>query len=234
MWALAALGGLLLLGAGYVLGSRMGRSRERALKTTLDEQTEKLTLAENEVLRLAALDPVTDLPGQQHIQTFLEREWRRALRYGAPVSLIMVAVDHFRAYNERFGQEAGDACLKSVANALRGQVHRAGDLVGRYGAEEFAIVLGGMDVRGSLQLANRLQSAVNQLALAHPASPVSANITVSFGVATLMPARDAEWQDIELIARAERALSQAKERGRNRIVHEHHLSESTGVPGSGA
>lgn len=233
MWALAALGGLLLLAAGYVFGSRMGRGRERALKTTLDEQTEKLTLAENEVLRLAALDPVTDLPGQQHIQTFLEREWRRALRYGAPVSLIMVDVDHFRAYNERFGQEAGDACLKSVANALRGQVHRAGDLVGRYGGEEFAIVLGGMDVRGSLQLANRLQSAVNQLALAHPASPISANITVSFGVATLMPARDAEWQDIELIARAERALSQAKERGRNRIVHEHHLSESTGVPGSG-
>lgn len=228
MWLLAALG-LMLLATGYVLGSRMGRSRERALKLTLDERTEKLSFAENEVLRLAALDPVTDLPGQQHIQTFLEREWRRALRYGAPVSLIMIDIDHFRAYNERLGQEAGNACLKNVAAALRGQVHRAGDLVGRYGDEAFAVVLGGMDVRGSLQLANRLQAAVNQLALAHPASPISSHITVSFGVATLMPARDAEWQDIELIARAERALSQAKQSGRNCIVHELHLSESPSV-----
>lgn len=232
MWALAALGGLLLLAAGYLLGSRMGRSRERVLKTTLEERTEKLSFAENEVLRLAALDPVTDLPGQQHIQTFLEREWRRALRYGVPVSLVMVDVDYFRAYNERLGQEAGNVCLKSIATALRGQVHRAGDLVGRYGGEEFAVVLGGMDVRGSLQLANRLQAAVNQLALAHPASPTSANITASFGIATLMPARDAEWQDIELIARAERALSEAKQTGRNRIVHEQHLPESTSVRGT--
>ena len=134
---------LLLVGAGYLLGSRRARSREVALKTTLDEQTEKLTLVEHELLRHSAIDPVTGLHTQQHFQEFLEREWRRASRERKSVAVIMIEVDHFRAFNERQGKPEGDACLKSVADAIeaddspsgrrhrqirrRGQVrHRAG------------------------------------------------------------------------------------------------------------
>ena len=228
----AALGGLSLLAAGYSLGAWVARRQERALRATLDERSEKLSIAENEVLRLSALDPVTQLPTQQSVQEFLEREWRRALRSKTFISLIMIDVDHFRAYNERLGPAAGDLCLKQVAEALRTLVRRSGDLLSRYGDGEFAVVLGGVDSSGAITLATQLQAAVNALALPHPASPTADCVTVSLGLATVMPARNAEWQDIELIAKAERALSEARQTGRNRIVSELDLGEATGTTGS--
>ena len=115
----------LLLAAGYALGARRRRGREKALRTTLDEQGEKLTLVEHELLRRSNLDPVTALPTQQSFQEFLEREWRRAVRERLPLSLIMVEVDHFRAYNDRVGKPQGDACLKAVADTLRTSSRRS-------------------------------------------------------------------------------------------------------------
>src|SRR5215210_4673428 len=110
-----ALFSALLLAAGYFFGSRRARGREGSLETTLDERTQKLTLVEHELLRHSAIDPVTGLHTQQYFQEFLEREWRRASRERQSVAVIMVEVDHFRAFNERQGKPEGDACLKSVA-----------------------------------------------------------------------------------------------------------------------
>lgn len=221
---------MLLVAAGYLLGAQRARARERALKTTIDEQQEKLALVEHELLRHANLDPVTRLPVQQAFQEFLEREWRRASRDHAAVSLIMIEVDHFRAFNDRMGKPQGDACLKQVADTLRGLIHRPADFLGRYGSGKFGIVLGGTDGKGALVLAERLRLAIDALTLPNPASATAPHVTLSLGVSTVFPERQAPWQDIELIAAAERGLAQAKEAGRNRTVLEQISPISAGTP----
>jgi two-component system, cell cycle response regulator len=214
-----ALLAVLLVGAGYLLGVRRGRSREGVLKATLEERSQKLTLVEHELLRTAALDPVTGLHTQQPFQEFLEREWHRACRLRHDVSVLMVEVDHFRAYNERQGKPAGDACLKGVADAMKSSVHRAGDILARYGGPgKFGVVLGATDANGAMTLAERVRVGVEQLQQPNPASTTGSIITVSIGVASVLPDRHAAWQDIDLIAAAERALTQAKEGGRNAVV----------------
>lgn len=220
-----ALVAALLVGAGYLLGVRRGRSREDALKTTLDERTEKLTHVEHELLRQSAIDPVTGLHTQQHFQEFLEREWRRASRERQSVAVIMIEVDHFRAFNERQGKPEGDACLKAVAEALKPIIHRPSDVIARYGgAGKFGIVLGATDGKGAMVLAERLRAAVEHMKKPNPASPSLPFLTSSVGVAAAMPDREGAWQDIELIAAAERALAQAREAGRNTVILDTHDS----------
>jgi diguanylate cyclase (GGDEF)-like protein len=209
---------IVVLAAGYALGARRSRGREKALRTTIDDQSGRLTLVEQELLRRSNLDPVTELPVQEVFQEFLEREWRRAVRERVPLSVIVAEVDHFRAYNERLGKARGDACLKTVADALRRSVRRPGDLLARYGAGRFGVVLGGADEQGAMALAEMLRACVDLLKVSTPVSPTSSTLTLSVGVASVRPERDAAWQDIELIAAAERGLAQAAEGGRNRVV----------------
>jgi diguanylate cyclase (GGDEF)-like protein len=218
---LAAVGLLLiaalLVAAGYGLGMRRARAHEKDLQTSLEDRNDKLSLVEHELLRCSNLDPVTELPVQQSFQEFLEREWRRATRDHLPLSLITIEVDHFRAYNDRVGKPQGDACLKAVADALKKLVHRPGDFLARYGAGKFGVVLGGTDAKGAIVLAEKLRLEVDALKLPNPASTTGSHVSLTLGVASAMPDRDAAWQDIELIATAERALAQAKEAGRNRV-----------------
>ena len=211
---------VLLVTAGYVLGARRARGREQGLQTSLDERNEKLLLAEHELLRRSNLDPVTELPVQQSFQEFLEREWRRAARARVPVSIIMIEVDHFRAYNDRVGKPQGDACLKAVADALKKPLHRPGDFLARYGAGKFGAVLGGTDVGGAMGLAEKIKGEVDALKLPNPASTTGTYVTLTLGVASVTPDREAAWQDIELIAIAERNLALAREAGRNRVGFE--------------
>jgi two-component system cell cycle response regulator len=220
-----ALLAVLLVGAGYLLGCRRARSREDALKTALDERTEKLTIVEHELLRHAEIDPVTGLHTQQHFQEFLEREWRRASRERKCVAVIMIEVDHFRAFNERQGKREGDACLRSVADAIKPMIHRPSDVIARYGGVgKFGIVLGGTDTKGAMILAERLRAAVEHLQRPNPASPTTLHLTASLGVAAATPNREGAWQDIELIAWAERALARAREAGRNTVILDTHDS----------
>lgn len=210
---------VLLVGAGYLLGSRRAMTREATLKTALDERTEKLTHAEHELTRQASIDPVTGLHTQQYFQEFLEREWRRASRERLVLSLIMVEIDHFRAFNDRKGKAEGDACLRSVADTMKPLIHRASDVFARYGgAGKFGVVLGGTDSRGAVLLAERLRTAVESMKRPNAASPTAPFVTASLGVATVMPDRQGAWEDLQLIASAERALAQAREAGRNKVV----------------
>lgn len=210
---------VLLVGAGYLLGIRRARSREGALETILDERTQKLTHVEHELLHQSAIDPVTLLHTQQYFQEFLEREWRRASRERQNVAVIMIEIDHFRALSERHGKLEGDACLHSVAEVLKPILHRPGDVIARYGgAGKFGAVLGGTDRKGAMLIAERLKAAVQTLKRPNPASPTAPLVTTSLGVAVAMPDREGAWQDIELIASAERALAQAREAGRNNVT----------------
>jgi len=220
-----ALVAAALVGAGYVLGIRRRHVREDELESALTERTEQLNVAEQELIRHSAIDPVTGLHTQQHFQEFLEREWRRASRQRQCVAVIMVEVDHFRAYNERQGKTEGDAALKAVAGVLKPLIHRAGDVIARYGgAGKFGVVLGGTDGTGAMVLAERLRIAVESMKRPNPASPTIPFLTATLGVAAAMPDRNGAWQDIELIASAERALAQAREAGRNTVALDTHDS----------
>ena len=213
-----ALVGALLVGAGFVFGSRRVRRREEDLQTLLDEQGQKLTLVEHELLRHSAKDPVTGMHTQQYFQEFLEREWRRASRERQTVAVIMVEVDHYRAFCDRQGKTQGDDCLKAVAEKLNPILHRPGDLIARYGGPgKFGIVLGNSDQKGAMILGERLRVAVENLKRPNPASPTTPFVTASLGVAAATPDREGAWQDIELIASAERALARAREAGRNTV-----------------
>jgi diguanylate cyclase (GGDEF)-like protein len=227
VYALALLAALLV-GAGYLLGMRRARSRDEALVTTLDERTQKLTLVEHELLRHSAIDPVTGLHTQQYFQEFLEREWRRASRDRQCVGVVMIEIDDFRAFNERQGKAEGDACLKRIAETLQSIIHRPGDAIARYGgAGKFGIVLGGTDRKGAMILAERLRVAVENLRQPNPASPTTPLLTASLGVAAARPDREGAWQDIELIAYAERALAQARESGRNTVTMDTHSAATS-------
>lgn len=210
---------VLLIAGAFAAGLWRGRNRGRELTRTLVERNEELQAARTEAARLSSLDGLTQLATQQYFLEFLENEWRRSLREVTPVSLIMIDLDHFKAYNDQLGHEAGDDCLKRVAGAARATVGRPGDVVARYGGEEFVVVLGRTHSAGAATLATKLHAAVEALKLPHPASPVGNHVTISLGVATAVPSRGATWQEIELIAAAERALADAKHKGRNRISH---------------
>lgn len=180
----------------------------------LRKQTEQaLTQANSELQRLATLDGLTQLANRRKFDEYIHTEWRRALRDHQPMSLLLCDVDHFKRYNDCYGHQAGDACLRWVAHALEAQAHRVTDLAARYGGEEFAIILPNTDLAGAIAVAEHVARAVRELTIPHEGSSVSDVITVSIGVACAIPR--AGTLPTRLIAQADRNLYQAKAMGRN-------------------
>lgn len=165
--------------------------------------------------RLSNLDGLTGIPNRRALDAALEREWRRGMRSLKPLSLIMIDIDHFKAYNDTYGHLAGDDCLRTVSQILQDATERAGDLLARYGGEEFVAILPETDQSGALMVANRMREALEQRTLPHSSSPLGAQVTVSIGTATIHPNRDIVVG--KLLEEADAALYQAKQRGRNRI-----------------
>jgi len=176
--------------------------------------TRRLTRAENH-LQLAYLDALTLLPNRRYYDAFLRREWKRATRHRYPLSMIMIDIDYFKAYNDSMGHQGGDQCLRQVARTLRRYFRRSGDLIARYGGEEFCVVAA-CDASQILQLADILRMAVEMMHLPHPSSPISQYVTISLGVATLIPNEKIECT--ELLHQADQALYAAKHSGRNRVA----------------
>jgi diguanylate cyclase (GGDEF)-like protein len=180
----------------------------RRMVLALEEANQKLE-------RLSFLDGLTNIANRRRFDEFLEREWRRGLRDGTPISVIMTDIDFFKAYNDTYGHEAGDEILKTVAGVLSATLNRPADLVARYGGEEFVVVLPGTDFSGAALLAERLRGAVEGLQIAHTGSRVGVHVTISLGVATVVPQRGVSPD--ALVAAADQALYQAKHDGRNRV-----------------
>lgn len=170
-------------------------------------------------------DALTRLANRGAFDLGLEREWRRAVRNGHPLSMLMLDVDCFKLYNDSFGHPQGDVCLRSVASVIACHSQRSGDLVARYGGEEFVVILPGTDQDGALVVARRIHEGVAALQISHPKSLVANHVSVSIGIATVNPKVGAGMAN-QLIDAADAALYQAKEAGRNRIVTLN-LEEST-------
>ncbi|MGB5974539.1 MAG: sensor domain-containing diguanylate cyclase, partial [Nodosilinea sp.] len=179
----------------------------KGMETALKEANEKLG-------RLATLDGLTQIPNRRRFDQYLDQEWQRMVREQQPLSLIMFDVDYFKPYNDCLGHQQGDEALVAIAAAATRAVKRAADLLARYGGEEFAVVLPNTRRTGAEIVAKDLRREIAALRLAHPQSPVSDYLTVSIGIASIVPTND---QVLEaLIAAADAALYQAKRRGRDR------------------
>lgn len=164
---------------------------------------------------LSNLDGLTGIPNRRMFENHLDRSWRLGTREEVSVSVIMADIDHFKAYNDSQGHLAGDECLRKVARTLSAQTRRPMDLVARYGGEEFVGVLYGSTAEGAQALAEGMRAAVERMALTHGRSPVSPYVTVSAGVATLVPSRSGS--PTALVGAADRALYSGKENGRNAV-----------------
>jgi diguanylate cyclase (GGDEF)-like protein len=167
----------------------------------------------DELRRAALTDALTGLANRRRFDEQLEREWLRAQRQGAPLSLLMIDIDHFKAYNDRLGHRAGDACLREVAQAIAAQARRPGDEAARWGGEEFALLLPATDEAGARFIADSLVAAVVELGLPHAGSSLcGGRVTVSVGGCTQRTPGSAA----ALVEGADQALYLAKRRGRAR------------------
>lgn len=185
------------------------------LDITDRKQIETALQAANEKLeRLATLDGLTQIPNRRRFDEYLEQEWQRLVREQKPLSLILFDVDFFKPYNDHFGHQQGDEGLIAVAQAANQAVKRAADLLARYGGEEFGVILPNTRRAGAESVAKAIQAAIAELQLPHPLSTVNDYLTVSLGIASVVPSAAQSPED--LIAAADAALYQAKRRGRNR------------------
>ncbi len=200
----------------------------RDQKTRLDERTAELTRTHSSLHHMSLMDGLTQVANRRRFDEAMMEEWRRQHRVIQgrepsrqpadleDLSLILIDVDHFKPYNDRYGHPVGDECLRRVAQAINGAISRASDLVARYGGEEFVVLLPGTPGAGAGRVAERIREAVEALAIPHGASPVSDHVTISLGIAATDQAPGLTPE--ALIKAADIALYQAKQSGRNRSV----------------
>lgn len=179
--------------------------------------TRKLDAANQELQRQSAVDGLTGIANRRRFDDTLAREWRRCLRAGKSLTLMICDVDYFKQYNDSYGHQTGDECLKKVARQLSEQLRRPADLVARYGGEEFAAILPETDSKGSVLLAEDMRRAIELQAIPHAGSAVAPTVTVSIGIASDRPQRGGRPET--LLEAADQALYAAKRLGRNRVCH---------------
>ncbi len=224
---LAALG--LLVWVGWMFSRRL-RSEVAAqarlqqkivtaneqLEQSVLERTAELEAANRQLAALSSTDALTGLANRRRFDEVWEAEWQRAARMGLPLALALIDVDYFKAYNDHYGHQAGDVCLRQVASLLAAEARRAGELVARYGGEEFVLVLPGATAAEARTVAERIRAAVEGRGMRHEHSPAAGVVTISIGVASARVQRAEQAE--ALLKEADVALYLAKHQGRNRVM----------------
>lgn len=197
-----------------ILSDRMAQSIDE-IEDLL--RVQKRLIGENASLKdLTYIDVLTNIANRRRFNETVELEWARGIRHGRPLSLLMIDIDHFKAYNDSYGHGQGDNCLQEVAQTLSSGLRRTVDFVARYGGEEFAVVLPETDEANAYSAAEHLRQQVEERRIAHASSPVVPYVTISVGAATVVPST--KLSPYSLVEQADRALYLAKQQGRNRTA----------------
>jgi len=192
------------------------RAMQRLLEMqrSLVDVTHQLNAANKELQRLSTTDGLTGISNRRLFDELSVREWRRCERTKKPISLVMMDIDNFKLFNDQYGHQAGDVCLRAVAGQVARAAPRAGDLAARYGGEEFVLVLGETDADGARWVAENIRQHVTELGIPH-VTP-SRRVTISCGVASVVPQSDLSLD--ALLRSADHALYQAKAAGRDQVA----------------
>ncbi|MGB0671111.1 MAG: GGDEF domain-containing response regulator, partial [Rhodospirillales bacterium] len=174
-----------------------------------------LKKALDDLSRIAATDPLTGLANRRAFDEAIGTEWARARRGQEPLSLVLLDLDHFKAFNDTYGHGKGDDCLRATSAVIDATASRASDLAVRLGGEEFGVLLPGVGEDGAMDIAERIRAGIEALAIPHAGSKVAAVVTSSLGVATCLPSPDCT--ALDLYEAADKALYSAKNGGRNRV-----------------
>jgi diguanylate cyclase (GGDEF)-like protein len=175
----------------------------------------KIRNIQKKLEHLSYNDCLTGIPNRRHFNENIDHEWRNGFRFTKPISLIMCDIDFFKSYNDAYGHQKGDECLQKIAKSINDSLKRPRDIAARYGGEEFAILLPETDEKGASLVAEDIYNAVRSLGISHHKSSISELVTISLGVATIIPT---EWLSVtDLITVADQALYLAKLEGRDRI-----------------
>jgi diguanylate cyclase (GGDEF)-like protein/PAS domain S-box-containing protein len=193
-------------------------SRKELLETnkSLQKKTKQLEKANKILKKLSNIDGLTGIANHRRFFEIFRKEWNRSIRNGSPISLLMCDVDFFKRYNDNYGHQKGDECLKKIAEALKKVLNRPGDFAARYGGEEFAVVLPETDSKGASTIAEKIRKHVQSLQLIHEKSTINDYVTISLGCATTIPKFTKNYS--LLIKATDTALYRSKQRGRNRIT----------------
>ena len=193
-----------------VKARQTAQRRLEAVNAQLDQANRKLSFWAN-------FDELTSLSNRRCFDKYLGQLWRQAFRDQEPLSIVLADIDFFKQFNDHYGHLSGDDCLKQVGLAFREVIVRPLDLAARYGGEEFIVVLHSTDIEGGDVVAHRLREAIEKLQIPHSQSGVSDHITMSFGVASVVPSPELHHE--QLISKADQALYQAKKQGRNQVIN---------------
>ncbi|HEY4074209.1 MAG TPA: diguanylate cyclase [Herbaspirillum sp.] len=208
---------LCIVGIGFATLFNELVVRERGLEERVSQRTHELELSNSKLAALSATDGLTGIANRRRFDEALDVEWRRAGRSGEPIALAMLDVDLFKQYNDLYGHQAGDDCLRTIAQLFAASARRPGDLAARYGGEEFAFIAPMTDRAHAQYMAESICRSLRQLALPHEMSPFGV-VTASIGVAVQIPGENAYASAEMLVQMADAALYQAKQFGRNRVV----------------
>lgn len=194
--------------------SRIAREKE------LLALSEKLKNVNKKLEKMALVDGLTGISNRRLFDKTLKKELKRARRKETELALIMLDIDHFKQYNDTYGHQEGDECLKEIASVLEANSKRASDFAARYGGEEFAVILPDTAKTGALKIAEDIRKDIMALKLEHKNSPIAEYVTVSLGVSSLKVKTEVSQELIKsFIDKADQALYQAKETGRNKTVY---------------
>ena len=199
-----------------IIGTMVNITDRKDLENALQESKDKLEVAYHEAEQQSRTDALTGIPNRRYFNEMLELEWKRAVRGKYPISALMIDIDFFKQYNDRFGHMEGDVCLTRVAEAIKLSMHRPPDLVARYGGEEFVVVLPDTPIQGAITVAENIRKMLADMKLLHPNSSVSQYVTISMGIFSGLPENCSS--SMSMIKMADEALYESKNTGRDRYT----------------